>query len=251
MRELRRAFGAFLVAVAWLSAGAPAPAGAGEKVKAVVVRSWSDCNSRQVSWKAINARWPDYGQTPVTIDYAAPGVCNGPVTYDAIASTGADVLILSNPAGGLERYSTDEMEAVSTYVHEGHGVVGSFVFLNGSIDDRPLMALFGLADAVDYTDTRHFREYHLLEPQSPLFIGIQEPYATEGWPVTQVPIDGSWGPGQLTGARIVARSSQSKAVITAFDDPSFRAVYISSFPEYLSRDVDAQFWYNAIVYASG
>ena len=105
MRYLRGAWIVVLVlALAGLSADRATPAFAGEGVKAVVVRSWSDCGSTGVIWREINANWANHGTTPVHIDYTIPDLCYGPVTYEALAASGADVLIISDPAGGIKQY---------------------------------------------------------------------------------------------------------------------------------------------------
>jgi hypothetical protein len=228
------------------------PAQAGGEVKAVVVKSWSECGSGLVNWAEINSEWPRFGTTPVHIDYDAPGICDGPVTYDGLVASRADVLIISNPAGGGVEYSPEEVAAVTSYVREGHGIIGSYLFfLDGDtpVDDRGLLPLFGLP-MLEYDLTFLHPTYQILSRASPLFAGLHDPFVSEGFPSTQTPPDGSWGPQDLAGARIVAKTRNSQAVVTVFHGRSFNGVYVSSMTEHQSGVVDAHFWYNAIVYAA-
>jgi hypothetical protein len=109
-------------------ASAEAASGAGRAVvEAVVVKSWSGCRSDNVIWAALNAGWQSYGSTSIHIDYRNSALCDGPVTYDALEASGADVVILSDSAGGAHQLSADEIAAIGRYADEGHDLIGSYV----------------------------------------------------------------------------------------------------------------------------
>ena len=116
-----------------------------ETIHAVVVKSWGACGSGATLWESLNANWSSYGSTSIEIDYSNPDLCNGPITHAALAASGADVVIISDPAGGIQQYSDLEISALSDYAREGHNVIGTFlVFQWYDVDNRGLAPLFGL-----------------------------------------------------------------------------------------------------------
>jgi hypothetical protein len=89
-------------------AGAPAstptqPAGPDAAVLAEVVRSWGQCSSGSLVWDDLNANWQSYGTKKIKIDYSNPDLCGTtPITLSALEASGAKVVILSDPCGGLQ-----------------------------------------------------------------------------------------------------------------------------------------------------
>ncbi len=254
MRSVRAAIGFIVLFTTGFTAQGPRPAVAAGEVEAAVIRSWSNCDSHHVNWHEINTNWPAYGTTPVHIDYSNIDLCSWPVTYETLVASGADVLIISDPAGAIKQHSASQIAAIRRYVREGHGIVGSYLFYYLApplIDDRPLLRLFGLpVDTVSDGPVHATADYHVLVREHPLFTGIHEPFASAGLQSVVTPVDGSWGPEDLAGAQIVARTKGAQGVITTFHDRTYGAVYVSSMPEFRSGSVDAQFWYNAIVYTA-
>jgi hypothetical protein len=105
-------------------------------------------------WDSLNATWSNYGTTPININYAHADLCGGPVTYDKLVASEADVVIISDPAGGLEQYSADEVSALRQYAQDGHALIGTFMLLQWrDFDNRGLAPLFGLASGVAFNPT--------------------------------------------------------------------------------------------------
>jgi pimeloyl-ACP methyl ester carboxylesterase len=220
-------------------------------VRAVVVKSWGSCSPRGLVWAEINANWRSFGQIPVQIEYATPGLCDGPVTYEKLAASGADVLILSDPAGGARKYASSEIEAIRRYAREGHDLIGTYaVFQYAATDNRELASLFGLSTTGYQTRTLASPPaYALLNPSHPLLAKLSDPHQGSGYAATQYPKDGSWDEDDLDGAIFLARSSDWQAAITLFDEGSYRALFISGMPEYGGDFADQQLLYNALTYS--
>lgn len=257
MRLTRYAMSALLVSSVLMPIVSPASAaprrtGSAPTVRAVVVKSWSFCDSNLVIWESLNASWGDYGSIPIEIDYSYPGLCDGPVTYDALAASGADVVILSNSAGGLRQFSSQETRALRQYVREGHNVVGTaLLFIHHSIDNRGLAPLFGIRTSVRYQRAASVDPtYDLLEPNNRLFVGLPDPYVSSGDWSSQVPTDDSWDEADLRGARFAGEASDSRGVILVHQTPTYVGTYVSSMPEYGGGVQDHQFLYNAITYTA-
>jgi hypothetical protein len=220
-------------------------------IDAVVVRSYDYCSGSGVIWDSLNAAWSSYGSVPVHIRYAAPGLCSGTITYDALVASKADVLILSNPAGGILQYSPSEISAIQQFASEGHNLIGTYLLLQyAPIDNRGLAPLFGLPGGAVYTEAEYIiPTYTFLEAGNPLFKHLAAPYASSGYNWSQVPASGTWNQAALNGARLVGTNADQTAAVLAYDAPGYRAIYITNMPEYLGGAADAQFFYNAIRYA--
>lgn len=221
-------------------------------LKAVLIKSWGNCSSNRVLWEQLNASWQSYGAIPVWFDYAHPGLCDGPVTYEKLAASGAHVLVLSDPAGGGKQFSASEIAAIQGYLQEGHGLVGTYaVFQYALTDNRGLAALFGLAgSSFNTAPAPVVPTYHWFLADSPLAARLPDPYASAGYPYAQVPAAGSWSLQSLAGARYAGKTADQRAAITLYDAAGYRAVYIASMPEYDGGAGDAQFLYNAVTYAA-
>ena len=95
-------------------------------IKAVVLKSWSGCGSGSVVWDDLNTDWAKYGSTPIHVYYSYPGLCDGPITYANLVSSRADIIIISDPSGGLQQYSLAEINAIRQYAMDGHNVIGTY-----------------------------------------------------------------------------------------------------------------------------
>jgi hypothetical protein len=203
-------------------------------------------------WEQLNSNWPSYGTTPIVVNYNHPQLCGGPVTYADLLASGADVLIISNPTGGEEQYSVDEMAAILAYVQEGHNIIGTYLlFQNPSStkDNRGFAPLFGLHSTTTYTATSLISTtFNLIEPTNPLFRGMTNQYASGGLASSQVPEDNSWDVQDLNGARIVAKTADNDTAIFVYNGPRYYSIYVTNMPEYSSSTEDARFFYNAITY---
>lgn len=246
----------FILALTFISGNATAKMGTadGGTINAVLVRSWNNCNSTSTIWESLNNNWPNYGTTPIYIDYTNNDLCGGTITYNNLVASGADVVILSDPAGGGEQYTPTEIADLETYAQEGHNFIGTFLLLQfdpTDTDNRELAPIFGLEASGNYTSTTTplTPTYNFLEPNFPIFNNMGASYTSGGYPFYQIPTnDGTWDNNDLAGARYIAKTADDAAVITVYDTPTYSAIFIANMPEYQSGAIDERFIYNAITY---
>jgi len=233
-----------------------APAGA---IKAVVVKSWGQCSSGSLVWDDLNANWSQYGNVPITIDYSDPDLCGDSFTLAALEASGAHVVILDDPAGGLHQFTPDEIPALQTYASKGHNLLGTYLtfgYPDAGIDNSALAPIFGLQQGAGWAggDVPVNATYNLKVRKSdsqrakPLFCHMSSPYASTGFNDSQRPGDGVWSSNELNGARTVAKTGDKQAAIIQFFAGAYYAVFIATMPEYGGGTDDKQFIYNAIVH---
>jgi hypothetical protein len=210
-------------------------------VTAIMVKSWG----YNPIWGDLNANWSTYGTTQVFIDYTT--LIQSDFTYTDLVNSNADVVILSDPAGGGQQYSSAEVAAIAKYVKAGHSILGTFLtFQNETYDNRALAPIFGLSSSLTYDYVGISNEFTKVTSAC-LFNKIPGPVGkSNGYPYSQVPSSGSWM-GNLGAAIAGAESDSYVGVISGYHKNSATAIYISSMPEYqtIGGD-DEQFLYNAI-----
>lgn len=223
-------------------------------VKAVVVKSWGDCRSRDLVWNTLVANQASYGATPISIDYSDRRVCGDHFTLSGLESTGADVVIVSDAAGGARQFQPDEVAALKTYLREGHDVIGTFLtFKFGEVDNTALAPLFGLVQDAGWSDGDGSADatYAWKGKRGlcrTLFRKLPNPWSSSSFDGSQRPASG-WTRDSVDGARRVALNAERSSAITVYDGGGYSAVYIASMPEYRGGVEDEQFLYNAITYA--
>jgi len=227
-------------------------------VKAVVVKSWSGCGTDDVIWSALNANWQSYGSIPISIDYTNAYVCGSSFTLAGLEASGADVIILDDPSGGLQSFTTAEIKALKDYVNKGHDLIGTFLtFYYGvgdgtPVDNSGLAPLFGLvANKVwGFGENLTAPIYELRHncAAKPLTRRLSNPYASTGFSASQIPADGVWSANELAGAKLVGLNADKSAAITWYRAKTYNAVYVANMPEYGGGTDDQQFVYNAIIY---
>jgi hypothetical protein len=226
-----------------------------DMVTAVVVKSWGT-DSGGLVWQHLNDNWAAYGATGVVIDYTTLHSVAS-FTLADLQANGADVVIVSDAAGGLLQWSADEVAALQAYADQGHRLVGTYAFLQyGDIDNRGLAPLWGLRSDLGYntTEVEADATTHLIDPSHCVFTAIDEPLLTGGYPRVQVPAgDLSWDDGDLAGAVLLGRSANGRNAVTGFDGGNYEAYFISFMAEYQDgSSVEAAQWlYNAIVCGAG
>jgi hypothetical protein len=192
-----------------------------------------------------------YGSIPLSIAIDSLGGAES-FTYQDLVNSGADVVILSDPAGGRQQYSASEISAILRYASEGHNVIGTYlVFQFDKIDNRGLAPVFGLRSDLVYNtkEVSISNQFNKLVPANFLFEGISgSSWFSNGYPYTQVPNgDRQWNPSDLAGAVLVAESDTFKGMISMYDGGTYKGIYISNMPEYFGSTLDKQLLYNAIV----
>jgi len=222
-------------------------------ITAVVVKSWGACSSSGLIWDSLNANWSSYGTIPISIDYSNPALCGDSFSLADLEASGANVVILDDPAGGNHQFTTDEMNALRTYASEGHNLIGTylvFAWSGGGIDNGALAPLFGLRMGAYAGGTETVTPTYMeRKPNFPLFRGVGNPYVSTGYNAAQTPADGAWSANELLSKTLmVGRTADAKGTIVAHQGTGYYSVYISNMPEYNGGTADQQFFYNAIIF---
>jgi hypothetical protein len=221
----------------------------GGAVTAVVVRSWGSGSSALV-WQHLNDNWALYGETQVVIDHTTLHEVES-FTLADLEAVGADVVIVSDPAGGLRQWTGGEVDALRAYAEAGHSLVGTYLLYQWDVyDNRALAPLWGHRSDIAYSSAEADPSTAILAPEHCLFVDITDPLDLGGYPNVGLPADDlSWDDADLAGATIVARSSGGNNAVTSYDAGSYQAYYISYMPEYQEGSAfEATQWlYNAIV----
>ncbi len=215
-------------------------------VRAVVVKSWNDGSSAS-AWRELNAEWPMYGDRPIVIDTTT--LLRANFTYADLVNSGADVIILSDPAGGVMQYRPEEIDAVAQYAADGHNVIGTYlVFTWANIDNRGLAPTFGLRPDLAYDNSDISNRFNMISPSECLFTRIPGPsWTSSGYPVTQTPAGTlQWTDDTLAGAMIVADSDNLRAIASLYDGGTYSSIYITNMPEFYGSAIDKQLLYNAL-----
>ena len=215
----------------------------GANIKVSVVKSWGDVPVFQ----ELTDNWSAYGSTQLAIDASLMNVSN--FTYQDLVDTDADVIWLSDPAGGARRYSAAEITAVMDYAAAGHSILGTYATLQfADCDNRGLADVFGLRSDIQYNtwEAPASQRFDILVDH-PLFNGIPNPYVTSGYYNAQVPAnDEKWDAGDLGAAQLLARTDDGRGIITWYETDAYHASYVSEMVEYNGSTVDTQFLYNAL-----
>jgi hypothetical protein len=93
--------------------------GATSPVRVFLLKSWGVTTG----WEDLKTQWPSFGKVPITIDDSK--FISTDFTYTDLVNSHADVIVLSDPAGGGKQYSADEIAAVAQYAAAGHNVLGT------------------------------------------------------------------------------------------------------------------------------
>ncbi len=212
-------------------------------VKAVLLKSWGVTSI----WEDMGSNWQNFGKIPVTVDDTT--YIDSDFTYQDLVSSKANVIVLSNPAGGVQQYSAAEMAAVAKYAKKGHTVIGTYlVFQWSTVDNRGLAPVFGLNSKIEYNGAVAISNQFdkTTKKKECLFNGISgSSWQSEGYAYTQVPSTGSWT-GNLGKATAVAESDTYIGIVSLYPTSKYTGVYVSNFPEYNGGTVDEQLLYNAV-----
>ncbi|MBN2460079.1 MAG: VWA domain-containing protein [Candidatus Cloacimonetes bacterium] len=218
-----------------------------EPVHAYVVDSWGT-DYGTAAWVYLNDHFDD-----IYVDFTA--LNDYTITYEEIAATEADVLIISDAWRETQSYgefTVDEINAIAQYINEGHGlIITAGTFNNYCVPNHNLLApLVGL-DPVQFYEWNNgssymggnYSSYDLLYPEHPVLCNLSDPYVP-GIIKSSVPDTRNWDDA-LGEARIIARSDNNEAVITVYQD----RIYISNVPEDDTTADDYDLLHDAILYA--
>jgi hypothetical protein len=224
-------------------------------VNAAVVDSQGTDNLSQTIWVELNTNWINYGPTQVIIDYTSLNKEN--ITYSDIAATGADILIISVAGPYVHEYTQAEVDAITQYVEEGHGIIITYFSLEAT--NSGLAPLVGLEDPpLLGTNTFSGISYTLIVPNDPIFKDVTDPYDS-GVPYMNTP--GIYPtPWPVTTGEIIANALamtgpyMKEGVIIKNEVATHRGVYFAHYIEDQSagsNQEDKQTFYNAMIWAAG
>jgi hypothetical protein len=211
-------------------------------VKVLLLKSWGVTSV----WEAMKTNWKNFGKRPVTIDDST--YIGSDFTYQDLVNSKANVIVLSDPAGGGKQYSPAEIAAVAKYAKKGHTVIGTYaVFRWSTVDNRGLAPVFGFNSKIEYNNTavgisNLFKKTKAKECLLKRITGSS--WQSDGYPYTQQPATGSWT-GHLGKATAVAESDSFAGVVSLYTAPTYTGVYVSNYPEYNGGTDDEQLLYNA------
>jgi thermitase len=215
----------------------------GVPVKAVVLRSYGNVESNSItSWQALNNQWQLFGDKMIYVDYET--LNKESITYDDIVATGADVLMISCAAG--PEFADSEIKAVTTYVHEGHGLIATAgTFYYGVPNNNKLMPLFGMNENVSYYETGTDL-LHLFNSTHPLFDDVPNPlvFPNVG---SAVPTSGMWDSNELAGGTYLAMGHRNESAIVTYRGLVYISPWLETIPPYYHHPL--KLLYNAILWS--
>jgi subtilisin family serine protease/PKD repeat protein len=219
----------------------------GIPLKAVVLQSAGNFFSDIITnWQILNSEWYLFGDTMVYIDYTT--LDKDHITYEDIAATEADVLIIScafDPGMGWQ-FTDSEIEAIKRYVLEGHGLIATAGTLYYWVpNNNKLAPLFGLNETTMWSVTGTDL-LHLLNITHPLFRNVPDPFvfAMVG---TAIPYDGRWDSNELAGGTYMALGHFEESAIVTYRGLMYISPWLEIIPSYYHHHL--QLLYNAITWS--
>jgi thermitase len=218
----------------------------GTAVKAVVLRSSGNVDGRAVeNWQVLSNDWQLFGGTFVDIDYTTLNKLA--ITYQDIAATGADVLIISCAYDPYAWQFTDsEIEAITQYVHEGHGlIVTAGTLYDGVPNNKKLAPLLGIKEDVSWTAT-YTDLLQLTNLTHPLFTKVPNPlvFPQVG---TALSTDGRWDSNELAGGKYLALGHYLESSIVTYRGLVYISPWLEIIPAYYQHHL--QLLYDAILWS--
>jgi len=220
----------------------------GFPIKAVVLQSAGNIIPEIITnWQVLNREWRKFGEEMIYIDYTT--LDKDDITYEDLASTEADVLIIScayDPDAGWE-FTDSEIEAISRYVKEGHGLIATAGTLYyGVPNNNKLAALFGLNQTVAWTVTGTDL-LHLLNISHPIFQKVPDPFIFS-YCATSIPFDGAWDSNELTDGKYLAIGHYLESAIVARRGLLYISPWFEILPAYYHHHL--QLFYNIITWST-
>jgi len=213
---------------------------AAKTVNAIIVKSWGD----NPVWADLNTNWSTYGKIPVSIDHTS--LIKSDFTYQDLVNSKADVVIISDAAGGTQQYTSTEFAAIAKYAKKGHSMLATYAtFEYSTYDNRGLAPVFGLSSSLTYDTVGISNDFDRVKSAC-LLTKIPKTWQSNGYNYSQAPSSGTWK-GNLDKAKAIADSDSYVGVISAYTTKTYTGVFVSNMPEYLNvGGDDEQLLYNAI-----
>jgi len=219
----------------------------GTPIKAVVLHSAGNVFGDIITnWQVLNSEWRLFGDVMIYIDYTT--LNKEDITYEDIAATEADVLIIScayDPYAGWE-FTDSEIEAIERYVHEGHGLIATAGTLYYRVpNNNKLAPLFGLNETIMW-DATGTDLLHLVNTTHPIFTNVPNPlvFPNVG---TALPYDGRWDSNELAGGEYLALGHYQESAIVTYRGLVYISPWLEVIPPYYHHHL--QLLYNAIIWS--
>ena len=219
----------------------------GTPVKAVVLHSAGNVIGEIIAnWQVLMNQWYLFGDTMIYIDYTT--LNKEYITYEDIAATEADVLIIScacDPYAGWE-FTDSEIEAITQYVYEGHGlVVTAGTFYRYVPNNNKLAPLLGLDETIMWGVTGTDL-LHLINATHPLFVNVPNPLVFSQV-ATALPSDGRWDQNELVDGEYLAFGHYQESAIVVRRGLVYISPWLEIVPSYYRHHL--QLLYNAIIWS--
>lgn len=219
----------------------------GFPVKAAVLHSAGNVIGETIAnWQVLNTEWYLFGESMVYVDYATLNKEN--IAYEDLANTEADVLIIScafDPYSGWE-FTDSEIEAITRYVKEGHGLIATAGTLNYMVPNNNALApLFGLNETIRWGDTSTDL-LHLMNLTHPLFADVPNPLVFPNV-ATALPSDGQWDSNELEDGTYFALGHYQESAIVVRRGLVYISPWLEVIPPYYHHHL--QLLYNAITWS--
>jgi len=219
----------------------------GFPVKAAVLHSAGNVYSDIITnWQVLTNEWYLFGDTMVYIDYTT--LNKEGITYEDIVATEADVLIIScayDPYAGWQ-FTDSEIEAITQYVHEGHGLIATAGTLCYMVpNNNKLAPLFGLNETTMWSSTGTDL-LHLVNKTHPIFANVPNPlvFPQVG---TVLPYDGRWDSNELVGGKYLALGHYEESAVVVYRGLVYISPWLEVIPPYYHHHL--QLLYNAITWS--
>jgi len=195
------------------------------------------------TWEILNTNWYTFGDTLICIDYTTLNIDD--ITYADISATGADILIISCAYDW--EFTDSEIDAITQYVYEGHGLIATAGTLYYQVpNNNKLAPLFGLNETVTW-DATWTDLLHILNTTHPLFVNIPDPFVIKEVG-TALPSDGRWDSNELIGGTFLALGHYWESAIVAYRGLVYISPWLEIIPAYYHLNL--QLLFNAITWSS-
>ncbi len=209
--------------------------------------AWGSVTDPALAYVDLESSWSSYGSCrPIFVPMPAA------FTVNDLTSSGAHVLLASNPSGMSIQYSAAQILAIRDYVMDGgFGFVSTYLLRYPAADNSPLADLTGV-DPLSFTLENSVScdsAVDVLDAAHPMMANLPASFELVPSFSQAQGINQAWASALIDPAQIVASSADGLNVVVAYED-AWRGTKISTFPEYLSTTDGRQLLYNALLWSA-
>ncbi|MGD8543639.1 MAG: S8 family serine peptidase [Candidatus Bathyarchaeota archaeon] len=193
------------------------------------------------TWQILNTNWHVFGDTMIYVDYTTLNIDD--ITYSDLVAADADVLIIS--CAYMWEFSDSEIDAISRYTLEGHGLIATAGTLyDGVPNNNKLAQLFGLNETTIWSATQTDL-LHIENVTHPVFANVPDPFIFR-YVTTAVPSDSQWDLNELFGGTYMALGNFLESAIVVNRGLVYISPWLETIPPYYHFHL--QLLYNAITW---